>query len=78
MKVYVKYLALCLGLSQLPPPLRRPKPCSFNWFNRELFSLQYFSWTTQPNIASEIGEIQYTVTQQDQKNHKFIIERCFH
>ena len=46
MKVYVKNLALCLGLSHLPCLLRRPKPCSFNWFNIELFSLQYPSWAT--------------------------------
>ena len=75
MKEYVKYLALCPGLLQLPSPLRRHEPCSFNWFNIELFSLHH-----QPNIASEFGKIcsfQYTVTQQDGKNHKFF-EKCLH
>ena len=43
MKEYVKYLTLCLGLSHLLSPLRWHEPCSFKWFNIELFSLQYLS-----------------------------------
>ena len=43
MKEHDKYLTLRPGLSQLPSLLRRHEPCSFNWFNIELFSLQYLS-----------------------------------
>ena len=46
MKQYVKYLALRPGLWNLPFPPRRHEPSSFNWFNIELLSLQYLSWTT--------------------------------
>ena len=43
------------------------------------FLYNIFLGQHKPNITSEIGEIwsfQYTVTQQDWKNHKFF-ERCF-
>ena len=40
-----------VSLSPLQSLLRQHEPCSFNWLNIELFSLQHLSWTTPANYC---------------------------